>query len=147
MKNDDLKSKLLEEYELRLKDSKISDKDREALLAELHAKMSHINDLAAEEQDHQNHNLNELLARRKAKRDKLQNVLDGLGQKKIEEDGRYHQKLTEIKQKEMDDKKAVDQEMIELKETSTKTINNELNQKRLKTISESERRLEDFKRK
>jgi len=45
--------------------------------------MSHINDLAAEEQDHQNHNLNELLARRKAKRDKLQNVLDGLGQKKI----------------------------------------------------------------
>lgn len=51
-KNDLLKSKLLEEYDNKLKDSNISDAEREALLAELHAKLSHINDLAAEEQDH-----------------------------------------------------------------------------------------------
>lgn len=76
----------MREYDLKLKDSKLTDAEREALLAELHSKLSHINDLAAEEQDHQNHNLNEMLARRKAKREKLQKVLDNLGQQKIQED-------------------------------------------------------------
>lgn len=71
LRNDKVKQQLLEEYELRLKSSKLTEQDREALLAELHAKMSNINDLAAEEQDHQNHNLKDALARRKAKKDKL----------------------------------------------------------------------------
>jgi len=47
----------------------------------------------------------------------------------------------------MDDKKAVDFEMEDLKGSSEQVITKELNQKRLKSISESERRLEDFKRK
>jgi len=41
-----MKQKLLDEYEKRLLDKNVNDKEREALLAELHAKMSHINDLA-----------------------------------------------------------------------------------------------------
>jgi hypothetical protein len=82
----------------------------------LHAKLSHINDLAAEEQDHQNHNLNELLARRKAKREKLAKVLDNLGGKRIAEDDRYQNKLIEIKQKELDDKKLIDAEMDEIRQ-------------------------------
>lgn len=65
LQNDSMKQKLLDEYQQRLKDSSLSDADREALLNELHAKMSHINDIAAEEQEHQNHNLQEMLKRRK----------------------------------------------------------------------------------
>jgi len=61
----------------------LTEKEREALLAELHAKLSHINDLAAEEQDHQNHNLQDLLARRRQKREKLKKILDNLGDRKI----------------------------------------------------------------
>lgn len=146
VRNDQLKQKMLEEYEQRLQTSKINEKDRDALLAELHAKMSNINDLAAEEQDHQNHNLNEMLARRKAKKDKLQQVLVTLGDKKIKEDDRYQQKLVEIKQKEMDDKKAVDTEMDVLRSKSTQEINVQLAKKRRATIAQSEQRLEDFKR-
>jgi hypothetical protein len=145
--NDNLKSKLLEEYDAKLKGSHMSDAEREALLAELHAKLSHINDLAAEEQDHQNHNLAELLNRRKQKREKLQKVLDNLGQKKVEEDTRYQDKLVEIKQRELDDKKAVDHEIDEQRVQLKKDLVDTLNQKRLKTLSESEKRLEDFKRK
>lgn len=103
--------------------------------------------MAAEEQDHQNHNLNELLNRRRQKREKLQKVLDNLGQKKISEDTRYQDKLVEIKQKELDDKKAVDHEMDELRKIGQKDIVEVLQGKRLKQLSESEKRLEDFKRK
>lgn len=145
-RNDELKSKLLKEYEDKLKNSKVTQEDREALLAELHAKLSHINDLAAEEQDHQNHNLNELLARRKAKREKLAKVLDNLGGKRIAEDDRYQNKLIEIKQKELDDKKLIDAEMDEIRQAGLQEIKTELQAKRLKSLSESERRMEDFKK-
>lgn len=147
IQNDQLKSQLLSEYDAKLKGSKLTDEEREALLAELHAKLSHINDLAAEEQDHQNHNLNELLSRRRQKREKLQKVLDTLGEKKINEDQRYQDQLVEIKQKEIDDKKAVDQEIDDLRKQEQKNLVENLNNKRLKTLSDSEKRLEEFKRK
>lgn len=49
IRNDKMKQKLLEEYKNRLNDSNLSQSEREALLAELHAKTSYINDLAAAE--------------------------------------------------------------------------------------------------
>jgi hypothetical protein len=49
-RNDLLKQQMLDEYEKRLKGKNVNDRERDGLLAELHAKMSHINDLAAEEQ-------------------------------------------------------------------------------------------------
>lgn len=70
-RNDRLKQKLLDEYQKRLTDSNLNERDREALLAELHAKLSHINDLAAQEQEEQNHNLKQMLERRRQKKDKL----------------------------------------------------------------------------
>jgi len=41
-----MKQKLLDDYGKRMLNNNINKKEREALLAELHAKMSHINDLA-----------------------------------------------------------------------------------------------------
>jgi len=52
-----------------------------------------------------------LLARRKAKREKLKKILDNLGEKKVAEDGHYNEKLAEIKQKEIDEKAAGDGEI------------------------------------
>lgn len=94
-----------------MKTSNLSEADKEALLAELHAKLSHINDLAAEEQDHQNHNLQSLLEKRRAKREKLKKIIDNLGEKKISEDERYQTKLIEIKEIEIKEKHTVDDEM------------------------------------
>jgi len=83
IRNDKMKQKLLEEYNYRLQDTNISQADREALLAELHAKTSHINDLAAEEQESQNLSLSEMLQRRKVKKEKLQSMLGSLGDQKL----------------------------------------------------------------
>lgn len=60
-RNDLLKQQMLDEYEKRLKGKNVNDRERDALLAELHAKLSHINDLAAEEQHTQNQSLSNLL--------------------------------------------------------------------------------------
>lgn len=70
-RNDLMKQKLLDEYEKRLLSKNVQNTEREALLAELHAKMSHINDLTAQEQQNQNQNLNNLLQRRRQKKQKL----------------------------------------------------------------------------
>jgi hypothetical protein len=109
--------------------------------------MSHINDLAAEEQHNQNHNLNDMLAKRRAKKQKLQAVVNNLGDKKVQEEDRYQNNMLEIRQKELDDKKAVDTEMEEVEKEGMRDIQSDLDQRRLKSISESEQRLEDFKRK
>ena len=98
--------------------------------------MSHINDIAAEEQEHQNHNLQEMLKRRKFRKDKLQNQLEQLGDKKIKEDDKYQSKLLSIKETEMKDKQLVDNENDELRVKQIKEIENELAQKRLRIVSE-----------
>ena len=103
-----------------MKAANLTDAERDALLAELHAKLSHINDLAAEEQDHQNHNLQALLEKRKAKREKLKQIIDNLGEKKISEDERYQNKLIEIKEAETKEKLAVDAEMDDLRRKCNK---------------------------
>ena len=104
----------------------MDEKEREALLAELHAKLSHINDLAAEEQDHQNHNLQELLARRRQKREKLKKILDNLGDRKVQEDSHYQEKLIEIKLREQEEKRGVDEEIEQARQNELRTINKNL---------------------
>jgi len=129
-----------------MKVANLTDAERDALLAELHAKLSHINDLAAEEQDHQNHNLQALLEKRKAKREKLKQIIDNLGEKKISEDERYQNKLIEIKEAETKEKLAVDAEMDDLRRNSMKEMTGDMQQKRISSLGPAEKRLEDFKR-
>ncbi len=117
-RNDHLKQKLLYEYQKRLRDSSLTERDREALLAELHAKLSHINDLAAQDQKEQNRNLKQMHERRRQKKDKLYALLSTLSDKKIIQDDYYQQKLFDIKQHEINDKRAIDYEIEELRKQS-----------------------------
>lgn len=60
--------------------------------------MANINELMEEEQDAQNGTLQDLLARRKAKKEKLQGVLSNLSEKKMIEDERFNKKITDLNQ-------------------------------------------------
>lgn len=60
--------------------------------------MANINELMEEEQDAQNGTLQDLLARRKAKKEKLQGVLNSLSEKKMIEDERFNKKMSEVNQ-------------------------------------------------
>lgn len=76
----------------------LTDAERDALLLELEAKMANINELMEQEQDAQNGTLQELLARRKAKKEKLQGVLNNLSEKKMVEDERFNKKISDVNQ-------------------------------------------------
>ena len=88
-----------------------------------------------------------MLQRRKAKKEKLQGMLITLGDQKLAEDDSYQQKMLQIHAKEQEDKQAIEQEMEVVKKEQIQEIQRELQQKRLKLLSESEKKLEAFKRK
>jgi hypothetical protein len=52
--------------------------------------------------------LNNLLQKRRQKKEKLQAIIHNLGDKKVSEEEKYQDSLLQIKQREIDDKKAVD---------------------------------------
>lgn len=88
-----------------------------------------------------------MLQRRKAKKEKLQGMLITLGDQKLAQDDSYQQKMLQIHAKEQEDKQAIEQEMEVVKKEQIQEIQRELQQKRLKLLSESEKKLEAFKRK
>jgi hypothetical protein len=83
--NDSLKNLWLADQEAKL-GKQLSTHVREGLENELRGKLSHINEMAAEEQDHQNHMMEDLLSKRELKRQKLRKILENLGERKLKED-------------------------------------------------------------
>ena len=66
------------------------------MLAELHAKMAGINEMLESEQEQQTGALSDMLAKRRAKKEKLTAVLNNLSDKKLQEDKHYSHKLIEL---------------------------------------------------
>lgn len=111
--NENMKQKLLDDYQKRLQSNKLNQNERDQLLAELHAKMSHISELAEEEQDRQNHMLNQMLERRRHRKGKLEAAINNLQSKKSSEEDHYQSTIMKIKSDEQREKQRVDDEMAE----------------------------------
>lgn len=78
------------------------------MMADLNSKMANINDALENEQDAQNRALQEALARRRAKQDKLRNIMEGISDKKDTEDEHYQKKLLEIQKIEDTEKDRIE---------------------------------------
>ena len=74
-------------------------------------------------------------------------MLGTLGDQKLAQDETYQQKIFLIHQKESQDKQAIEEEMEQLRKEQLSDLQKDLQQKRLKLLSESEKKLEAFKRK
>lgn len=74
--------------------------------------------------------MQDLLSRRQQKREKLRKILENLGDRKIKEDAHYQNKLIEIKQHEIKEKKAVDDEIDQLRKNEQRVINTNLQDER-----------------
>ena len=81
-----MKNKIQEEYLKRTAGSKLTPEEQALMKAELEAKMGSINDLIGAEEANQNKNLEDLLAKRRAKKDKLKGKMEILAEKKQLED-------------------------------------------------------------
>jgi hypothetical protein len=85
LKSYNLKGQWMADAEAK-RQNPLSANEREEVELELRGKLSHLNEMAAEEQDHQNHILEDILARRDLKRQKLRKILESLGDRKVQED-------------------------------------------------------------
>jgi hypothetical protein len=70
--------------------------------------MSHISELADEEQDRQNHSVQEIINRRRAKKQKVQTYVNKIGDKQVKEDELYQQTLLDLRKEEAREKQRVD---------------------------------------
>lgn len=143
--NDSLKNLWLADQEAKL-GKQLSTHVREGLENELRGKLSHINEMAAEEQDHQNHMMEDLLSKREVKRQKLRKILESLGDRKLKEDQRYHDKLLDIKNKETEEKQMVDAEIEQLRKNEARDIHKGLQEQRREQLALKEKQMEDYKK-
>jgi len=116
------------------------------MMADLNSKMAHINDALENEQDSQNRALQEALARRRAKQDKLRNIMDGIADKKDTEDEHYQKKLLEIQKIEDGEKDKIEQEIKEERELGLENIEEESKKIRDERLKAAEKKLNDFKK-
>ena len=145
-KNDKMKAKILDSFKHRLNQGNLSSEEQAAMMADLNAKMAHINDALENEQDAQNRALQEALARRRAKQEKLRNIMDGIADKKDTEDEHYQKKLLEIQKIEDGEKDRIEQEIKEERETGLENIEEEAKKIREDRLKAAEKKLNDFKK-
>jgi len=80
--NEAAKNKLLDQYRDKLENGNLSADERAAILAEMEGKMAMINNMIEGEEQQQNSALADALARRRAKKEKLKNVINNLAAQK-----------------------------------------------------------------
>lgn len=134
-------------YRKRLADGNLSADERAAILAEMEGKMAMINDLIGNEEAAQNSALADALARRRAKKEKLKNVINGLAaQKDAGIEGSADQ-LSEIKTQEQADIVKIEVEIDHERKQGGRDIEDEISREKKRRLETAERRLNDFKRK
>lgn len=146
-KNEDMKGKLMDEYNDRIKNTNLSQADRDAMLQELNAKMSQIDDMIRQEEEQQNIHLREALERRRKGKDKLKNIVSNLAEKKDIKDKEYQRKLVEIGREEKRQVLSIVDEEEDLETSIKKDIDEQMTALKNNKLAETEKRLEDFRKK
>ena len=128
-KNEELKQQLLDDFKGRLNKNNLSAEEQEGMLAELNAKMSSVAQAINSEEESQNRALQEMLNRRRAKKERLAGVITDIADKKNREDDHYQKKLNEI---ERDAQKAEENIEAEIKNMRADALDDLHEQKMLK---------------
>jgi len=117
------------------------------MLAEMNAKISQVNDMISIEEKAQNDMLDEALARRRAKKMAMRDMMDGVADKKGQLDSYYTQKMEEIEEKEKQELEKIEPEIQHERVKFLKAINIRLDTKRTEMLQDSEKRLNEFRKK
>ena len=101
----------MESYKERLGKGNLSADERAAILAEMEGKMAMINNMIEGEEQAQNSALADALARRRAKKDKLKNVINNLAAEKDSGISKTGDLLQEVKNQEQADIQKIEKEI------------------------------------
>lgn len=136
-----------DEYAQKLGGSKLSPEEQALLKAELDAKIGSINDLMEQEKANQNSSIDDMLARRRAKKEKLKGKLEILADKKQLEDDHYNRKLAEIAEKADAEKANIEGDLRKWKRQEENQIEDDLKELKKNQLSAAEKAMQDFKKK
>ena len=128
----------------KLGSSKLTPEEQALLKAELDAKIGNINDLMEQEKANQNSSIDDMLARRRAKKEKLKGKLEILADKKQLEDDHYNKKLAEISQKAEVEKANIEGDLRKWKRQEENAIEEGLKNRKKDLLAESEKAMQDF---
>lgn len=117
------------------------------MMADLNAKMAQINDALEVEQDDQNKAIQDVLARRKAKQEKLRGIMEGISDKKDTEDTHYQKKLQGIQAASEAEKERIEEDLKREREEGLEKIEDEAKSIREERLKAAEKKLNDFKKK
>ena len=146
-KNERIKKMMQDEYMQKLGSSKLTPEEQALLKTELDAKIGNINDLMEQEKANQNSSIDEMLARRRAKKEKLKGKLEILADKKQLEDDHYNKKLAEIAQKAEAEKANIEGDLRKWKRQEENAIEDDLQARKKDLLSAAEKAMQDFKKK
>lgn len=103
--------------------------------------------MIAGEEKAQNDALDEALAKRRAKKMQLRDLVDTLSEKKGQVDDYFTKKMDEIADQETSELQRIEPEIAHERIRFLKAINQRLDQKRSEILGESEQRLNEFRKK
>lgn len=87
------------------------------------------------------------MQKRRAKKQQLREMVDNLSEKKGDVDNFFTKKMQDIAEKERAELEKIDPEIAKERIKYLKAINMQLDKKRNETLGESEKRLNDFRKK
>lgn len=131
-----MRKKVQAEYEKKMANTNLSPEEQAVMIAELNAKMSNINDAIVVEEAAQNSSLEELLNKRRQKKDKLREKMEVLANKKQLEDEHYNKKLTDIAHAADSDKNHIESELKQERKDLELEIEEDLKMKKINLLSE-----------
>ena len=138
---------MIERFKEQLKNSNLSKDEQAAMLAELSSKIADVGDMIKLEEQAQNDALADLLAKRRAKKNLIRDKVEGLASMKQQVDDYYGKKVEEIAEKEKQELSKIDPEISGERKKYLKAINTRLEKKRADILEESEKRLNEFRKK
>lgn len=130
-----------------MKNSNLTPTEQAAMLAEMNAKISQVNDMIQNEEKSQNEALAEALAKRRAKKSQLREMVDGLAAKKGQVDDYFTKKMDEIAEKEKQELAKIEPEIALERKKYLKAIQVRLDKKKTDMMEEHETRLNEFRKK
>jgi Glu-tRNA(Gln) amidotransferase subunit E-like FAD-binding protein len=107
-----VKQEMMDRFKESMKNSNLTPSEQAAMLAEMNAKITQVNDMIKNEEQAQNEALAELLAKRRAKKSQLREMVDGLAAKKGQVDDYFTKKMDEIADKEKQELAKIEPEII-----------------------------------
>jgi len=121
--------------------------ERAAIIAEMEGKMAMINKSIEEEEQAQNSALADALARRRAKKEKLKNVINNLAAQKDSGIAKTGSKLEEVQKQEKADMAKIEKEIESERNLGAKEIEAYLAVEKSNRLDSYEKKLNDFKKK